>query len=520
MLQAGDQIGPYEIVGEIGRGGMATVYKAYHEKLDRHVAIKFMHQTFLQDDDFHARFQREARIVARLEHPSIVPIYDYSEHNGIPYLVMKYIDGMTLKRKAIKTGLTLEETANILQDVADALDYAHDNGVLHRDMKPSNILIDRDGRPYITDFGLARIADAGSSTISHDMLLGTPYYISPEQAQGMTDLDSRADIYSLGVMLYELVAGRVPFSADTPYAIVHSHIHSPVVPPSEHNDELSPEIDDVLDVALAKDRKDRYPTARALIDAYIAALQAPNETPEKRKLIDSDVQVRPLEMTPIPQEPKAPAAAAPAQPRIEAPQNRAQQEGRYIEREFDLADIKWRELGSQVRNGMASLAEMIEERIDTELESRRGYGLQTPEEAEARRQVRKRLKARQEFVGHIGTYLAVNGVLVFIWMLNGGFFWPIFSIVFWGMGVVAQGAEYYNKHGAGASRREEWFEQEVQRELQRRGSSAISTDKSKKADKAKRSRLEDLDIAGGGVRLNEDGELTDSFIEEKQRGRR
>lgn len=514
MLQAGDQVGDFEIIGPVGQGGMATVYKAYHEKLDRHVAIKLMHQTFLQDEDFRARFSREARIVAKLEHPNIVSIYDFSEYSNTPYLVMKFVDGMTLKRKAIKTGLTLEETAQILGDVADALDYAHSRGVLHRDMKPSNILVDRDGRPYITDFGLARIAEAGASTISHDMMLGTPFYISPEQAQGEKDLDTRTDIYSLGVILYELVAGRVPFSADTPYAIVHGHIYQAPLPASDYNSELTAEIDAILEKALAKDRNERYPTAKALIDAFKDAISLPDSDPaEKNKntISDSQVVVQPQPI-PIPAQPKQQPAAAP-QP-IEAPHPNQTQ--RQVEREFDLGDIEWGRLGQQVRSGVVNLAEFIEDSIDSELASR--HGGNTPEEAEARRLVRKKLKARQEFVGHLSTYLGVNTVLVIIWGLNGGFFWPMFPLIFWGMGVVGQGVEYYNKYGAGSDRREAWFEEQVQRELERRGSTATRLLEDDTDEKVKRDRRLS-DDALGPIRLTEDGELTDSFIEE-QRSRR
>ena len=172
--RAGEQVGQYEIISELGRGGMATVYKAYHALLDRQVAIKVMHQSFIDDNNFTERFKREAQIVARLEHPHIVPVYDYSEYQGMPYLVMKIIQGRSLKQTLFKSPPTLDEIIHIMTAVADATTYAHNKGVLHRDIKPSNIVIDTDNVPYLADFGLARIVSAGESTMSADVLLGTP----------------------------------------------------------------------------------------------------------------------------------------------------------------------------------------------------------------------------------------------------------------------------------------------------------------------------------------------------------
>ncbi|MFQ3674309.1 MAG: serine/threonine-protein kinase, partial [Aggregatilineales bacterium] len=278
-MQDGDKFGQYILEDQVGKGGMATVYRARHARLERHVAIKIMHTVFLQDDSFRARFEREAQIVAKLEHPHIVPIYDYSEHNGSPYLVMKYIEGVTLKQLMLKTHLTLQDILRLMRTLADALDYAHRQGVLHRDLKPSNILIDREGRPYLTDFGLARMAQVGESTISHDMMLGTPFYVSPEQAQGQRDLTSLTDIYSFGVILYELITGIVPFAGDSAYAIVHAHIYAAPEPPSEKNPTLPKALDAVLLKALAKRPEDRYPTATDLMDAFAAAIGAADAPP-------------------------------------------------------------------------------------------------------------------------------------------------------------------------------------------------------------------------------------------------
>jgi serine/threonine protein kinase len=267
----GENVGPYRIVEKLGQGGMATVYKAYHAALDRNVALKVLHPAFTEDPQFLERFHREAKLVARLEHSNIVPIFDFAEHKGQPYLVMKFILGRTLKARLKSEVIDLEESNEILSAVGDALTYAHKSGVLHRDVKPSNILMADDGRIYLADFGLARIAELGASTLSGDMLMGTPHYISPEQARGEQDLDERTDIYSLGIVLYEMVVGKVPFSADTPFSIIHDHIYTPLPLPSEVNPAVPENIQLVLLKALAKERKDRFESAQHLVKAYFQA---------------------------------------------------------------------------------------------------------------------------------------------------------------------------------------------------------------------------------------------------------
>jgi serine/threonine-protein kinase len=191
---------------------------------------------------------------------------------------MKFIEGETLKARLAKRYLTLDEVLRVMTTIGGALTYAHEQGILHRDIKPSNILIERDTAPYIADFGLARIASAGESTMSQDMMLGTPQYISPEQAQGLQDLDAGTDIYSLGVVLYELVVGRVPFTADTPYAIVHDHIFSPLPLPSKVNPQVPPAVETVLLKALSKNRADRYKSAVEMVAAFREAVRVSNLT--------------------------------------------------------------------------------------------------------------------------------------------------------------------------------------------------------------------------------------------------
>lgn len=278
-FSVGESVGPYRILEQLGQGGMATVYKAYHAGLDRYVAIKALHPAFMEDPNFLARFQREARVVAKLEHSNIVPIYDYAEYQGRPYLVMKFIEGQTLKARLGQGNISRAEILRITEAVGAGLTYAHRSGILHRDVKPSNVLLTPDGQIYLADFGLARIAAAGESTLSSDMMVGTPQYISPEQAKGNRDLDEGTDIYSFGVLLYELVVGRVPFTADTPYSIIHDHIYSPLPLPRQVNPNVAEPLERVLLKALAKERADRYASVEDLVQAFKAALMAAAPVP-------------------------------------------------------------------------------------------------------------------------------------------------------------------------------------------------------------------------------------------------
>lgn len=271
-FQIGENVGPYRLIEKLGKGGMATVYKAYHARLDRYVAIKALHPAFMENDGFLDRFQREARVVARLEHPHIVPIYDFSEHEERPYLVLKYVRGETLKAHLQSEQLPFPEIKRIFEAVSAALIYAHQRGVLHRDIKPSNVLIEESGQVFLADFGLARIAETSQTTMSAQMMMGTPHYISPEQAQGSADLDEGTDIYSLGVMMYELLVGEVPFQADTPFSVIHDHIYSPLPLPADINPRLTDELQNALLKALAKKREDRYPDLKTMAAHFQAAL--------------------------------------------------------------------------------------------------------------------------------------------------------------------------------------------------------------------------------------------------------
>lgn len=268
----GENVGPYTILEQLGQGGMATVFKAYHAALDRNVAIKVLHPAFTQDPQFRQRFQREARVVAKLEHPNIVPVYDYADHNGQAYLVMKFIEGRTLKAVLDQGWPSRAEILQIVKSVGSALTYAHAKGILHRDVKPSNVLLSSDGGVFLADFGLARMAEAGQSTLSSDQLLGTPHYISPEQARGEQDLDEGTDIYSLGIVLYQLSVGRVPFNSDTPFSIIHDHIYTPLPLPRSQNEKISEPLEQVLLKGLAKERSDRFATVDEQVAAFDRAV--------------------------------------------------------------------------------------------------------------------------------------------------------------------------------------------------------------------------------------------------------
>jgi serine/threonine-protein kinase len=312
----GENVGPYRIVEKLGQGGMATVFKAYHPSLDRYVAIKVLHPALQSDPNFQARFQREARIVAKLEHPHIVPVYDFAEHRGHPYLVMRFVEGETLKARLQRGMLDHEEVIPIARAVSDALAYAHRAGVLHRDIKPSNIIITPDGHVWLTDFGVARMAEAGESTLSRDMMVGTPQYIAPEQARGEGNLDARTDIYSLGVVLYEMLVGQVPFQADTPFAVIHDHIFTPLPLPRSQRPDLPEAVERLLLKALAKDPDDRFQSVDELLAAFdVVFASAPSTSmPE--------TVVAPAETVVVPPDPDAEEAAAPA---AESPETSARE---------------------------------------------------------------------------------------------------------------------------------------------------------------------------------------------------
>src|SRR5215216_2584861 len=268
-IQPGQMLGPYRIIHQVGRGGMANVYKAYQPSVDRYVAIKVLPTQLAESKEFAKRFQQEARIIAMLEHPHILPVFDYGESDGIAYFVMRYLDAGTLKDK-MEAGrpLPINEIDRIFTQLTDALSYAHGRGVVHRDLKPANALIDAQGNLFLTDFGIAKLLESASPRLTQtDAIMGTPAYISPEQAQA-NKVDQRSDIYSLGIILYEMVTGSVPFVADTPLAIILKHVSDPLPLPSVVKPDISAAIEQVILKALAKTPQDRYATAAEFAAAW------------------------------------------------------------------------------------------------------------------------------------------------------------------------------------------------------------------------------------------------------------
>ncbi len=268
----GRSLGKYQIIEPLGEGGMATVYKAFDPTLERYVAIKIIRAVNQIDSDFLIRFQREARALAKLDHPYILKVLDYGEENGVPYLVMPYVAHGTLKQYT-RTRLSFDKAIEIIIPVAEALSYAHKRKIIHRDIKPANILFGESGEPILSDFGIAKMLDAGEQTqlTGTGLGIGTPAYMAPEQWNGAAD--ERTDIYALGIVLYELITGRCPFQADTPAAILIKQVQDPLPRPKTFITDLPENVETLLFKALAKDPTLRFQTMQDFIQGMNTVLQ-------------------------------------------------------------------------------------------------------------------------------------------------------------------------------------------------------------------------------------------------------
>ncbi|UCG15392.1 MAG: serine/threonine protein kinase [Phycisphaerales bacterium] len=290
MYRPAQQIPGFQILGKIGQGAMATVFKAKQLSLDRIVAIKVLPRRLSDNPEFVDRFYREGRAAARLNHANIVQAIDVGEAGGYHYFVMEYIDGDTVYDR-LAAGKRFDETeaVNIILQCAKALAHAHSRGFIHRDVKPKNVMITKESQVKLADMGLAReVSDYETATAEAGRAYGTPYYISPEQIRGEISIDFRADVYSLGATFYHMVTGKVPFDGPTPSAVMHRHLKEPLVPPDHLNTTLSAGIGEIIEVMMAKKRDDRYATTKELISDLQGVLQG--EAPfQARKRYDQSM---------------------------------------------------------------------------------------------------------------------------------------------------------------------------------------------------------------------------------------
>jgi formylglycine-generating enzyme required for sulfatase activity/tRNA A-37 threonylcarbamoyl transferase component Bud32 len=317
----GSEIGQYRILELLGKGGMASVYKAQQESINRTVAIKILPHSLLHDSTFLERFHREAEVVAQLEHFHILPIYDYGEHEGMPYIVMRYLAGGTLRDRIKQGPLPWDDVVKITKQVAMALDYAHGRNIIHRDIKPSNVLLDVGGNAYLADFGIAKMTEA-TAQLTGSGFVGTPAYMAPEQSKPGPPTPSM-DIYALGVAVFEMITGQIPYRADTPIAQILMHIQQPVPSARDHNPDVPRAVDEAVQRAMAKSPEDRYGTAGEFADALEKAVAAGGTWEPQETLIADTLMAPPSAPTPAP----SPTPAMPGQvpgpvPEVAAPAER------------------------------------------------------------------------------------------------------------------------------------------------------------------------------------------------------
>lgn len=273
----GQRIGQYQIIELIGEGGMAKVYRARQANVERDAALKVIKPTLALNPEFIRRFTTEARTIAALNHPHVLKVFEFSRHADIVYLAMDYQPGGSLARRLNQSGLTLSQTVHLFSQIADALDYAHSRNIIHRDLKPENVLLDERDNAYLSDFGIAKtISDAheiSTTGLGGSVTVGTPAYMAPEQWQRHA-VDARADLYALGILLYEMISGKRPFEADSRDELMNLHIHA--APPSlrQQFPNLPARVDAVIATALAKHPEDRYQTAREFLSAFRIALKS------------------------------------------------------------------------------------------------------------------------------------------------------------------------------------------------------------------------------------------------------
>jgi eukaryotic-like serine/threonine-protein kinase len=289
----GKTLGEYNLESVIGEGGLATVYRAYQISLNRPVAIKVLYH---QEGTSLARFQREAKVIAALRHRNILIIYEYGEQEGLPYIVMEYVEGGTLEDRLKGEPMDWRRVVNLIMPIAEALQYAHARGIIHRDVKPSNILMQQEDWPVLADFGLVKQSDEQQGLTMTGTFMGTPNYISPEQARDLP-VDHRADMYSLGVVLFEMVAGRLPFNYKVSNKILLAHVMEEPPSPLTFNPNCPPDLAEIILKTLRKSPDERYANMQALIEALKTLLYGPSlpiEAPIEAQTAETDTPVAPI----------------------------------------------------------------------------------------------------------------------------------------------------------------------------------------------------------------------------------
>src|SRR4051812_5776414 len=311
-LAPGSQFGAYRIESVAGQGGMGVVYKATQIGLDRAVALKVITPAFAHDEEFRARFQREAKLAASIEHPNVIPVYEAGEHDGVLFIAMRFVDGTDLKTLLTREGrLEPIRAARFVNQIASALDAAHQAGLVHRDVKPANALLASQDHVYLTDFGLTKRAASGSAMTKTGQMVGTVDYVAPEQVEGGS-VDARTDVYSLACVLYHLITGAVPFEKPTEMAKLFAHVHEDPPRPSDVVQGLPGAIDDVVWRGMAKEPTKRFLSAGDLGRAALAAAEHRDLAQPERSVARGEAASEPVADAPTVMDAK-PAVAAPAE---------------------------------------------------------------------------------------------------------------------------------------------------------------------------------------------------------------